>query len=741
MKYPSAGLAIAPATSKFSESTHAINKDTINRVESYRYGTPYTVTVESGMADVYGLMNKKSAQFVKGDTVTVTANTISDLAFKKWTSADVTVASETSATTTFTMPEKAVTVTANYNLFTTEPSFARTSDTQGTISFTLVATPSSAPKLVEKNSDTVVGDQYFYGSALERSNTVRDGSGAYNVPAGEYRIAVEYGGTWLYSDVFTVSYAVTPQATVGNVTVSGKTNQALTNPVDVVISLTSDTIQNVAKNDHVESWFTNLPTGLTAEIDNVGSDAKTVTVRINGTPTEVKNEAMAITIPAEKLTSGAALTVTENANAKFEISASKTLSSIAVTTAPTKTTYTAGENFDPTGMVVTATYSDSSTAAVTGYTVTDGTALTAGKTSVTISYTEGGVTKTTTQAITVNASTPQATVGNITVSGTMNQALMNPVDVVISLTSDTIQNVAKNDHVESWFTNLPTGLTAEIDNVGSDAKTVTVRINGTPTEVKNEAMAITIPGEKLTSGAALTVTENANAKFNISAAETYTVSFAANGGTGSMADVTGISGEYTLPANGFTAPAGKQFKAWSVGGVEKAVGDKITVSANTTVTAVWEDIPVVTYTVSGTATSFGSNTDNVILQLIAEGYSEADYEVFVQGNSASYTIEGVAPGTYTMKVMKDNHVTREYTVTVSTENVAQDVEIWLLGDVNGDGTINVKDKKLIFNHLNDPSGALTGYALDVGDVNGDGTINVKDKKLIFNHLKGISLWS
>ena len=72
---------------------------------------------------------------------------------------------------------------------------------------------------------------------------------------------------------------------------------------------------------------------------------------------------------------------------------------------------------------------------------------------------------------------------------------------------------------------------------------------------------------------------------------TYTVSFAANGGTGIMADVTGISGEYTLPANGFTAPAGKQFKAWSVDGNEKAVGDKITVTADTTVTAVWETIP------------------------------------------------------------------------------------------------------------------------------------------------------
>ena len=88
---------------------------------------------------------------------------------------------------------------------------------------------------------------------------------------------------------------------------------------------------------------------------------------------------------------------------------------------------------------------------------------------------------------------------------------------------------------------------------------------------------------------------------------TYTVSFAANGGTGTMADVTGISGEYTLPANGFTAPDGKQFKAWSVGGVEKAVGDKITVTANTTVTAVWEAVEY-NVTVTGGTASVGAGT-------------------------------------------------------------------------------------------------------------------------------------
>lgn len=146
-------------------------------------------------------------------------------------------------------------------------------------------------------------------------------------------------------------------------------------------------------------------------------------------------------------------------------------------------------------------------------------------------------------------------------------------------------------------------------------------------------------------------------------------------------------------------------------------------------------------TVSGTATSFGSATDNVTVQLIASGESTAAYETVVKGDATGYSIAGVSAGTYTLKVMKKNHVTREYTVTVGAENVTQDVEIWLLGDVNGDGTINAKDKKIIYGHINDSTTELTGYIFDVGDVNKDGVINAKDKKQIFGHINGTSLWS
>uniref|UniRef100_A0AAU8B8V3 Ig-like domain protein n=1 Tax=Dulem virus 34 TaxID=3145752 RepID=A0AAU8B8V3_9CAUD len=82
------------------------------------------------------------------------------------------------------------------------------------------------------------------------------------------------------------------------------------------------------------------------------------------------------------------------------ITVSNTLSSIKVTTAPTKTEYFTGDAFSTAGMVVTATYADGSTKAVTGYTYSP-TTMAASTTSVTISYTEGGVTKTATQAVTV----------------------------------------------------------------------------------------------------------------------------------------------------------------------------------------------------------------------------------------------------------------------------------------------------------------------------------------------------
>ena len=83
----------------------------------------------------------------------------------------------------------------------------------------------------------------------------------------------------------------------------------------------------------------------------------------------------------------------------------------------------------------------------------------------------------------------------------------------------------------------------------------------------------------------------------------YTVTFGAGEGTGSMAsELVNENSTFELPACLFVPPANKEFKAWSVGGVEKNVGDEITITANTTVTAVWQFIKVTVSFAAGEGT-------------------------------------------------------------------------------------------------------------------------------------------
>jgi len=87
--------------------------------------------------------------------------------------------------------------------------------------------------------------------------------------------------------------------------------------------------------------------------------------------------------------------------ASIALTVQRVLQSIAVTTQPTTTTYKSGTTIDTTGMVVTATYNRTS-AAVTGYTISPTTAgATEGTQTETVTYTENGVTKTTTFDITI----------------------------------------------------------------------------------------------------------------------------------------------------------------------------------------------------------------------------------------------------------------------------------------------------------------------------------------------------
>ena len=146
------------------------------------------------------------------------------------------------------------------------------------------------------------------------------------------------------------------------------------------------------------------------------------------------------------------------------------------------------------------------------------------------------------------------------------------------------------------------------------------------------------------------------------------------------------------------------------------------------------------YGVSGNVESFNSGTDQVTIQLIEQGQSEPAYETIVSGGTQSgnkftapYAFYDVPTGTYTMKVIKQNHVTREYTITVGAEAVTQDVKIHLRGDITGDGRVNAGDHSKLYAHIRKTS-LLTDYALLCADVTGDGKINAGDHSRLYAHI-------
>ena len=142
--------------------------------------------------------------------------------------------------------------------------------------------------------------------------------------------------------------------------------------------------------------------------------------------------------------------------------------------------------------------------------------------------------------------------------------------------------------------------------------------------------------------------------------------------------------------------------------------------------------------VSGTVTSYGSETDTITVQLIEAGHTEPSYEDIVPGNSGSYSIPTVPAGDYTLKVEKKGHATREYAIAVASDPVMQDVKICLLGDVDGNGSVNMVDYIKVRQHAQAVS-FLTDYALACADVNGDGNVNMVDYIKVRQHAQNIAL--
>ena len=142
----------------------------------------------------------------------------------------------------------------------------------------------------------------------------------------------------------------------------------------------------------------------------------------------------------------------------------------------------------------------------------------------------------------------------------------------------------------------------------------------------------------------------------------------------------------------------------------------------------------------GQVESFLDDSD-VTVALFTGGSTQPQYTTMVPAGekngvkyTAVYDIPSVAAGTYTVKVSKNNHVTREYTITVGAEAATQDMRIHLKGDINGDGRVNTSDVGKANIHAKEVI-LLTGYQLACADINGDGKVNTSDVGKINAHAK------
>jgi len=201
-----------------------------------------------------------------------------------------------------------------------------------------------------------------------------------------------------------------------------------------------------------------------------------------------------------------------------------TLSSLSYSGTPSDSSYFTGESFDATGLTVTATYSNSSTANVTSSVIWTPNPLTAGTTSVTGSYTSGGVTKT----ITVTG----ITVSNPTLSSIATSGQTTSYSIGGSFSYDGTCTATYTDNSTSIVT----------PNV--DSSSVNMNVAGTYTVT----LSFTSGGVTKTTSYSVAVTDAANISGTYTLTSNATSYTTASDAASAEACVSGLESALTVTA-------------------------------------------------------------------------------------------------------------------------------------------------------------------------------------------------
>ena len=158
------------------------------------------------------------------------------------------------------------------------------------------------------------------------------------------------------------------------------------------------------------------------------------------------------------------------------------------------------------------------------------------------------------------------------------------------------------------------------------------------------------------------------------------------------------------------------------------------------------------FEVSGTVTSW-NNKDDVVLRLYSSATSDADIQADMKLNSPekalsygvtkggsitqnsanakqydqTYSFTEILDGTYKLAVYKpDGYVTYIESITVNGASIEKDIQLGLLGDVNGDGSVTAADLTSLARHVAKIEVITEKENLLRADVTGEGDVSAND---------------
>lgn len=233
------------------------------------------------------------------------------------------------------------------------------------------------------------------------------------------------------------------------------------------------------------------------------------------------------------------------------------LVSIAITTPPAKTTYVSGETFSPAGMIVTATYSNGATANVTGYSCSPTLLSTVGTQTITVSYTENGVTKTATTSVTVNRKTISAVPSQ---SGTLtyNGGSQSPTWNNYSTTQLTIGGTTSGTNAGSYTATFTPKSNYRWSDGSTTPKSVSWSIGKAAGSLSISPTSMTL--DTTTKSKTITVTRSGNGTISAVSSNTAAATVSVSGNTVTVTGKANGSAKITISVaagTNYTAPASK----------------------------------------------------------------------------------------------------------------------------------------------------------------------------------------